>query len=568
MSNSSLVNYTKLSPNYTKMTNKKNKKITIHHMAGNLSVEACGSCFADSSRQASSNYGIGTDGRIGLYVDEANRSWCSSNSDNDGQAVTIEVANDEIGGQWHVSDKAMASLINLCVDICKRNDIARLNYTGDASGNLTMHCWFASTLCPGPYLKSKFQYIANEVNKKLGVSTVTGTASTGSDADNKKIWDYLLKQIGNEYGVAGLMGNILAESAMRSDNMQDTYQSKLGYTDKTYTAAVDNGTYNNFAKDSVGYGLVQWTYHTRKQALLDYAKSKNKSIGDMTMQLEFLFKELNGDFKNVMSDLKSAKSVFEASNSVLLKFERPADQSEAVQKKRAGYGQTYYDKYATKTPVAKFKLGDEVKLTSDAKYYDGKSIPTWLFNSKLYVREINGENIVISTLKSGAITGVVKDKHLTAYANTSPVVTPEKDAPSHGFNVGDATKLAPGAKYTSGHAVPNWLLNTTIYVRAVNGNDITISTLKSGAITGIVDVKYLIKSGTATSVPKVESKLQVGDKIKLVSGATYYNGQKIPSWLFNMKLYVRNVNGDSITVSTLKIGPVTGIVNKKYLTKC
>ena len=171
MSNSPLICYTKLSPNMTSPRKSAIKKITIHHMAGNMSIESCGNSFALSSRQASSNYGIGTDGRIGLYVEEKNRAWTSSNADNDNQAITIEVANDQIGGQWHVSDKAMSALIDLCVDICKRNGIARLNYTGDKSGNLTMHKWFASTLCPGPYLESKFPYIAEQVNKKLGVST-------------------------------------------------------------------------------------------------------------------------------------------------------------------------------------------------------------------------------------------------------------------------------------------------------------------------------------------------------------------------------------------------------------
>lgn len=177
MSNSPLICYTKLSPNMTSPRKSAIKKITIHHMAGNMSIESCGNSFALSSRQASSNYGIGTDGRIGLYVEEKNRAWTSSNADNDNQAITIEVANDQIGGQWHVSDKAMAALIDLCVDICKRNGIARLNYTGDKSGNLTMHKWFASTLCPGPYLESKFPYIAEQVNKKLGVST-SNTNST------------------------------------------------------------------------------------------------------------------------------------------------------------------------------------------------------------------------------------------------------------------------------------------------------------------------------------------------------------------------------------------------------
>ena len=168
MSNSSLISYTKISPNRTSPRKKPIRKITIHHMAGNLTVEQCGAVFAPTSRKASSNYGIGTDGRIGMYVEEKDRAWTSSSPDNDNQAVTIEVANNTLGPNWTVSDKAMASLIDLCVDICKRNGIQRLNFTGDKTGNLTMHCYFKSTLCPGPYLKSKFPYIAREVNKRLG----------------------------------------------------------------------------------------------------------------------------------------------------------------------------------------------------------------------------------------------------------------------------------------------------------------------------------------------------------------------------------------------------------------
>ena len=172
MSNSSLVDYTKMSPNYTKMSNKKNRKISIHHMAGNLSVETCGDVFASKSRQASSNYGIGTDCRVGLYVDESNRSWCTSSSSNDKQAITIEVANDGGAPDWHVSDKALSKLIELCVDICKRNKIEKLKFTGDKTGNVTLHKWFANTNCPGPYLESKIPYVVKEVNKRLSKSNV------------------------------------------------------------------------------------------------------------------------------------------------------------------------------------------------------------------------------------------------------------------------------------------------------------------------------------------------------------------------------------------------------------
>jgi len=167
--NSSLIDYTKLSHNYD-TRDRAISKITIHHMAGNLTVETCGNVFASSAREASANYGIGSDGRVGLYVEEKNRSWASSNRTNDMMAVTIEVANDGGAPNWHVSDKALAKLIDLCVDICRRNGIPKLNYTGDASGNLTTHKMFIATTCPGPYLESQCSYIASEVNRRLDIS--------------------------------------------------------------------------------------------------------------------------------------------------------------------------------------------------------------------------------------------------------------------------------------------------------------------------------------------------------------------------------------------------------------
>lgn len=183
MSNSSLVNYVKLSPNRSVRTGNIDT-ITIHHMAGNATVVQCGNGFASSARQASSNYGIDSEGNVGMYVEEKYRSWATSSRANDNRAVTIEVANDIVGGNWHVSDKALAKLIDLCVDICKRNNIKKLNYTGDKSGNLTMHKWFAATACPGPYLESKFPYIADEVNKRL-----TGKSQNKLTSANDIIWE-------------------------------------------------------------------------------------------------------------------------------------------------------------------------------------------------------------------------------------------------------------------------------------------------------------------------------------------------------------------------------------------
>ena len=145
-------------------------KFTPHHMAGNLSIESCGNLWKTKGRKASSNYGIGTDGRIACYVDEENRSWCSSSAANDNQAITVEVANDGGAPDWHVSDKAIESLINLMVDVFKRYGIKSANYTGNANGNVTLHQFFTSTACPGPYLKSKMPYIASQVNQRLADS--------------------------------------------------------------------------------------------------------------------------------------------------------------------------------------------------------------------------------------------------------------------------------------------------------------------------------------------------------------------------------------------------------------
>lgn len=171
MSNSPMVSHTHISTNRNHPRNHRIDKITVHHMAiVGGTVEQCGNVFAPSSRQASSNYGIGVDGRVGLYVDEGDRSWASSNAQNDHRAVTIEVANDGGSPDWHVSDASWNSLVELCADICRRNGIQRLIWTGDANGNLTCHYMFAATVCPGPYLKGRMAELATAVNAKLGGS--------------------------------------------------------------------------------------------------------------------------------------------------------------------------------------------------------------------------------------------------------------------------------------------------------------------------------------------------------------------------------------------------------------
>lgn len=180
-----------------------------------------------------------------------------------------------------------------------------------------------------------------------------------------KIWSFLHEKGLNDYAVAGIMGNLFAESGLNPHNLQNTYEKKLGMTDSAYVAAVDNGSYTNFVRDSAGFGLAQWTYWSRKQALLEFAHSVGKSIGDLDMQLTFLWKEMSA-YIDMMTTLRSATSVFEASNAVLLNFERPADQSKIVQKKRAEYGQKYYDQFAASSTVVDLeqftKLFQEMRI--------------------------------------------------------------------------------------------------------------------------------------------------------------------------------------------------------------
>lgn len=179
MSNSPLVNYTKISPNKSSPRNHKIDTVTIHCVVGQCSVETLGNVFAPASRQASSNYGIGYDGRIGMYVEEKDRSWCSSNAANDNRAITIEVASDT-KEPYAVNAKAYAALIDLLVDICKRNGIKELVWSTNKADrvnhkngcNMTVHRDYANKSCPGTYLYERHAQIASEVNKRLGSTNI------------------------------------------------------------------------------------------------------------------------------------------------------------------------------------------------------------------------------------------------------------------------------------------------------------------------------------------------------------------------------------------------------------
>lgn len=380
MSNSSLVSYTRLTnKNYGKRTGRI-ERITPHCIVGQWTAKKGVDYFCTTNRKCSANYVIGKDGDIGLNVEEDKGAMTSSSRDNDLKAVTIEAASDT-KHPYKFTDKCYNSLVSLCVDICKRNGRNKLVWIADKKAALsykvkenemliTVHRFFANKSCPGDWLYNKLPSLVSEVNSKLSKTEIKCEMK-----DEKFIWDWLVSAGYTERATAGLMGNLYAESGLRSNNLQQNGNKKLELSDDEFSKMVDNREYTKeaFIHDKYGYGLAQWTYHTLKKGLYEYVvEGQNKAISDTISQLEYLDKEMIRT--GLKKALNASKSVREASDIMLLKYERPADQSNAVQVKRAGYGQTYYDKYHKEDIQEKHDIIYKVKkgdtLSSIAKKYN------------------------------------------------------------------------------------------------------------------------------------------------------------------------------------------------------
>lgn len=246
MSNSPLVNYTRISPNKNSPRNHKIDTITIHCVVGQCTAETLGNIFAPTSRQASSNYGVGTDGKIGMYVEEKDRSWCSSNAANDNRAVTIEVASDT-KHPYAVNDRAFAALLDLVTDICKRNGIKKLVWSTEKADrvnhkngcNMTVHRDYANKSCPGDYLYNRHGEIAAEVNRRLGV------ADTAPDAGAAQgVTVYTVKKGDTLYQIAAKYGTtyqaIAAYNGIKNPNLIRVGQ-KIKIPASTAPAALKKG---------------------------------------------------------------------------------------------------------------------------------------------------------------------------------------------------------------------------------------------------------------------------------------------------------------------------------------
>lgn len=187
---------------------------------------------------------------------------------------------------------------------------------------------------------------------------------------DQDIWNFLISKIENPYGVAGLMGNLYIESRLDPGLLQSSYAEKLKMTSSEYTVAVDNGTYLNFVDDQAGYGLVQWTYWSRKEGLLKFAKAQGASICDLVMQLEYLWSEIQ-TYKTVMNVLRTTKSIDEAAEVVMKRYEKPADQSDEGKQRRAAAGYMFYDQFVKNITTKMVTVSVDkvnIRVGNDKKY--------------------------------------------------------------------------------------------------------------------------------------------------------------------------------------------------------
>ena len=413
--------------------------------------------------------------------------------------------------------------------------------------------------------------------------------------NEERIWSFLKGEGLNDFGAAGMMGNLYAESGLIPTNLQNSYEKKLDYTDQTYTEAVDCGTYAGFADDAAGYGIAQWTYPTRKRNLLCYARGANRSIGDLEMQLEFLMKELRESYKAVLTVLKTAGSIQEASDAVLVKFERPADQSSTAKAKRAAYGQKFYDTYADNTREFKPRLtrpeaGNKYYMTKSSGGYSdaikGKPVDSACdvlsncvgyaygrfneiggYGCCKYLRPVNAENFIQFaeglkvglTPELGACMVWRKGATLNAYDGAGHVAIVEQI-------ISDTEIVTSESGY--GNLKPFW----TKKRKKGTGNwgagigYTFIGFIYNPAVKGRPAATLTVQAGT--NAAESTGTLKVGDRVKMDKTATIYGTLKrFTAWVYAAKLYVRSVSGDRVVVSTMKTGAVTGAVDKKHLTK-
>lgn len=453
------------------------------------------------------------------------------------------------------------------------------------------------------------------------------------NTNEERVWNYLKNKEFNDFGIAGLMGNIAVESGFNPKNLQGTANKSLGITDDEYTARVDSGeiTKEEFVNLRAGYSICQWTYPTRKRSLYEFAKSQNKSIGDLEMALDFMYKEISEYYKSVFNVLKTATSVRQASDAVMLKYEKPANQSESNQENRAKYGLIYYNKYHkdgqtgggntmainqtfTNSNLVSFTQISPNKTSPRNHVIDTITIHCYVgqvtverMGKGFAVKKKNGVSCNYGIGLDGRIGMYVEEKDRSWCSsnrdNDHRAITIEVACDKkHPYAVKDvvlkslielvadickrnnikelkwkADKSLIGQVDKQNMTVHRWFASKSCpgkylydkhYYIAEEVNK-RLGITSENNITIVPDANSSTSNNKAddNSTPTSAVALKVGDEVKLVAGATYASGKPVSSWVFKKTLYVRKLYDDNAVVSTLKTGAVTGKVPLKYLEK-
>lgn len=332
------------------------KYLVIHYVGATSSAKANAEYFAAQNRNASAHYFVGHDGEIYQSVEDKDIAWhCGASSYKhpecrNANSIGIELCCKTTGdpskadNNWYFTNETVNAAIELTKELMKKYNVP--------ADHVIRHYDVTGKTCPAPFVYNNKNWTWDVFKNRLGDETVK--AQNQSDkvdmtVSTSFIWLALINAGYTAIAAAALMGNWEAESGLRANNLQNSYEKKLGMNDQQYSDRVSNGSYtkDQFVKDSAGYGLAQWTYHTRKKAMYEFVvEQRKKRIDDLTEQVNFALCELKTNYKALVQKLNSCKTVKEASDLVLTQYEKPADQSETVKQKRASLSQTYYNTFA------------------------------------------------------------------------------------------------------------------------------------------------------------------------------------------------------------------------------
>lgn len=449
-------------------------RVTIHHAAMVCNAETIAKVFVPRSRSASSTYCVGNDGSIVQCVKESDMPWTSSNSDNDNRAITIEVANSARDGQWPVSDAAMESLIKLLVDICQRNPgIGRLNYTGDTTGNLTMHKWFSYTLCPGPYLSSKFPEIAAEVNKRLDEAEEKKTM-------NKTVYD--------------LTATGLSKDA--ADKISEDIKA-AGYDVTISTRDIDikeDAPVEPPQPDvSHNYTKIMGNAEATAAQMIAYIKEKNPNVAQSVIDMIPHYIS-EGAAEGVSGDIAFAQSCVETGN-----FAFPQDTCAVTLDQNnfcmLGVIGTFDKGNSFATPQQGIRAQiQHLKAYASIDALNGECVdPRFKYvlrGCAPYVEWLGQKENPQG--RGWAVSAGYGDKIVAVLKAVRGTVAKEETTEDQSLKVGDlVTMQAKAPVWGTNGTFASWVYNKQLYVRAISGDCVTVSIYKTGAITGRVDRKYL-----------------------------------------------------------------------------